>query len=232
MNTEQLEAAMRSSLQDFQLSRGERSVIRQLIDDGELSTHELSVCRSIAFRLASESIDAVRIPQVLEWLEDITKLLNRTSKPETSDINEAWFSPGDGCVQKIRSLLSQAKSSVDICVFTITDDRISESILEAHQRKIRIRIITDNDKSYDPGSDTDRLQSSGIPLLIDQTPYHMHHKFAIFDGTILVNGSYNWTRSAANQNEENIIVTSNRKLVSQFAEAFEKLWSDLSRPAS
>ena len=27
---------------------------------------------------------------------------------------------------------------------------------------------------------------------------HMHHKFAIFDGERLINGSYNWTRGAAN----------------------------------
>ncbi|MFN9718959.1 MAG: phospholipase D-like domain-containing protein [Planctomycetota bacterium] len=232
MNIEQLEAALRRSLDDFQLTRGERSAIRQLIDDGGLSPHELSVCRSAAFGLAREAMDAVRIPQVLEWLEDVTKLLSRTSKSDADEINEAWFSPGDRCVQKIRSLLSGAKKSVDICVFTITDDRISQSIIEAHQRHVVVRIITDNDKSLDPGSDTDRLQSSGVPLVIDQTEYHMHHKFAVFDGAILVNGSYNWTRSAATQNEENIIVTNNSRLVSEFSAAFEKLWQELSRPAS
>lgn len=232
MNAEQLEAALRSSLQDYQLTRGEKSAIRQLIDDGELTPHDLSLCRNAAFKLASEAIDAVRIPQVLEWLEDVTKLLQKPPKQDDSETNEVWFSPGEGCMQRIRSLLNRCKTTCDICVFTITDDRIASAILEAHRRGVSVRVITDNDKSYDPGSDADRLAEAGVPLRIDQTQYHMHHKFAIFDKSILVNGSYNWTRSAADQNEENIIVTSNRKLISEFSKAFESLWSSLSRPAS
>jgi phosphatidylserine/phosphatidylglycerophosphate/cardiolipin synthase-like enzyme len=231
MDAEQLESALRISLQDYQLTRGEKSAIRQLIDDGQLTPHELSVCRNAAFRLASEAIDAVKIPQVLEWLEDVTKLLQKPAQQETSEVNEAWFSPGDGCVQRIRSLLNQCRTSADICVFTITDDRIATALEEAHRRGIAIRIITDNDKSLDAGSDVERLADLGIPLRIDRTEYHMHHKFAIFDGSILLNGSYNWTRSAANQNEENIIVTSNRKLIGEFSKAFEQLWANLSLPA-
>jgi phosphatidylserine/phosphatidylglycerophosphate/cardiolipin synthase-like enzyme len=34
-----------------------------------------------------------------------------------------------------------------------------------------------------------------------------HHKFAIFDGKTLLNGSYDWTRSAFTKNEENVLVT-------------------------
>jgi cardiolipin hydrolase len=52
----------------------------------------------------------------------------------------------------------------------------------------------------------------------------MHHKFAIFDRTYLVTGSYNWTRSAASYNEENIVVSDDRRLVSAFSGTFEKLW--------
>lgn len=225
MNAEQLEDALRASLHDYQLSRGEKSAIRQMIDDGQLTPHDLSVCRNAAFKLASEAIDAVRIPQVLEWLEDVTKVLHKPAKQNESDADEAWFSPGEGCVQRIRSLLNQSKTSIDICIFTITDDRIAASILEAFRRGVAVRIITDNDKSYDPGSDASRLAEAGIPLRIDQTQYHMHHKFAIFDGSILLNGSYNWTRSAADQNEENIIVTSSRKLILEFSKVFESLWS-------
>ena len=52
----------------------------------------------------------------------------------------------------------------------------------------------------------------------------MHHKFAIADGMFLVTGSYNWTRSAAKYNEENIVVLDNQGLVKAFQEEFEKLW--------
>ena len=56
----------------------------------------------------------------------------------------------------------------------------------------------------------------------------MHHKFAVADNDLLLTGSYNWTRSAATENDENIIVTNNRKLVNSFQSKFDELWKRLS----
>ncbi|MCA9056002.1 MAG: endonuclease, partial [Planctomycetaceae bacterium] len=50
-----------------------------------------------------------------------------------------------------------ARETVDVCVFTITDDRITRAILDAHRRRVRIRILSDDDKSGDLGSDVERL---------------------------------------------------------------------------
>jgi phosphatidylserine/phosphatidylglycerophosphate/cardiolipin synthase-like enzyme len=55
-------------------------------------------------------------------------------------------------------------------------------------------------------------------------PAHMHHKFALFDGKRLMSGSFNWTRSASEQNEENLIVTPDQTLVAAFSARFEMLW--------
>jgi len=54
----------------------------------------------------------------------------------------------------------------------------------------------------------------------------MHHKFAVFDGVRLLNGSYNWTRSAA-CNEENLVLTGETKLVQTFAQHFAEMWAKL-----
>jgi phosphatidylserine/phosphatidylglycerophosphate/cardiolipin synthase-like enzyme len=55
----------------------------------------------------------------------------------------------------------------------------------------------------------------------------MHHKFAVLDGATLLNGSYNWTRSAGSFNEENLVVSSEPKLVQSFARHFEGMWTKL-----
>ena len=55
----------------------------------------------------------------------------------------------------------------------------------------------------------------------------MHHKFALFDGTVLLTGSYNWTRSAAAQNNENLIVTNDHRLATAFSSLFDRLWEEL-----
>jgi len=63
-----------------------------------------------------------------------------------------------------------------------------------------------------------------VPLRIDAGPYHMHHKFALFDERVLLNGSFNWTRSASDFNEENLLVTDQASLVADYRREFDKLW--------
>lgn len=124
-------------------------------------------------------------------------------------------------------MIASTRKTLDICVFTITDDRLTIAVMDAHRRGVQVRIITDNDKAADLGSDADRLRDCGVRLRIDRTQYHMHHKFAIFDRSLLLNGSYNWTRGAAEQNEENFLVLSHRPLITRYQEQFDALWDSL-----
>jgi len=144
-----------------------------------------------------------------------------------SETNNAYFSPGYACQQAIISALANAQQSIKICVFTISDDQITKAILEAHQRKIPILLLTDNEKLTDLGSDIKELAQAGLEIRTDNTRNHMHHKFAIIDNSTLITGSYNWTRSAALYNHENIIVTTNRTLVSDFLQQFDALWPNM-----
>ena len=44
---------------------------------------------------------------------------------------------------------------------------------------VQVRVISDDDKAMDAGSDIDRLER--IPRASIAPEHHMHHKFAIFD---------------------------------------------------
>ena len=141
--------------------------------------------------------------------------------------NKAYFSPGLECQQAIISAISGARHSIKICVFTISDDQITNAILATHQRKIPIMLLTDNEKLTDAGSDIRELALGGIEIRTDNTRYHMHHKFALIDNELLITGSYNWTRSAAMYNHENIIVSNSKELVNDFLQEFDKLWQEM-----
>jgi phosphatidylserine/phosphatidylglycerophosphate/cardiolipin synthase-like enzyme len=43
----------------------------------------------------------------------------------------------------------------------------------------------------------------------------------------LLTGSYNWTRSAARYNHENLVVTDQENLVQDFCREFDRLWQEL-----
>ena len=52
----------------------------------------------------------------------------------------------------------------------------------------------------------------------------MHHKFCVVDHRILATGSFNWTGAASSRNCENILVSSEPKLVSARSSATDE-WS-------
>lgn len=222
-----LEEVIRETLADFRLTRGEKRVISKLVSRIPDDEHQLAVARSFAFQLAKAELNDTKVIEVVDWLEDVLKALQPKHDSENSERSEALFSPEDPCVQRISQLFARARKSVDVCVFTITDNRIRDAIADCHRRNVSIRIISDNDKSTDLGSDIDQLERLGVPVRVDRTEFHMHHKYAIFDRNRLLTGSYNWTRSAALNNEENFIVTSDHGLVRQFRDSFEKLWRKL-----
>jgi phosphatidylserine/phosphatidylglycerophosphate/cardiolipin synthase-like enzyme len=227
MDNSEIRRRLERSLAERPLSRAERQALAgafAALDRDELRGE----ARRQAFALARSHWEDIPRDELFDWLEEVIKaLLRPAAPPAAADVAEAWFSPVQNCAGRIVQLLNGASRTLDICVFTITDDRIADAILAAHRRRVAVRVITDDDKAGDLGSDIERLGSSGIPLRVDRTEFHMHHKFAIFDGARVLTGSYNWTRGAARDNEENFVVTSDPKLVVAFGKTFEALWTRL-----
>merc|ERR1711924_532891 len=125
--------------------------------------------------------------------------------------------------------LDSTRVSCDVCVFTITDNRIARRLLDAHRyRAVRIRIITDKAQSEALGSDIGEFQAAGIEVRMNTTICHMHHKFCILDGRVLMNGSFNWTQGACENNCENIMITNDKGFVMPFCSQFERLWQEYS----
>jgi phosphatidylserine/phosphatidylglycerophosphate/cardiolipin synthase-like enzyme len=216
------------TLEDHRLSRGEKQVLQDAFVNASLDEQQLATCRHAAFELVRRAVSDGEVHKLLDWLQDVSRVLQQCAVRTAAGVeSEAYFSPGDNCPQRIVSLLDAAVKSVDICVFTITDDRISSAILAAQRRGIPVLIITDDEKIADPGSDIQRLQQAGIPVRVDRSMYHMHHKFALFDNAKLLTGSYNWTRGAAENNMENFLVTNERKLVARYATVFDGIWNKL-----
>jgi phosphatidylserine/phosphatidylglycerophosphate/cardiolipin synthase-like enzyme len=230
MDGERIRRALADTLEDHRLSRAERKALGEVLAEaGADSGSEpgRAALRRLAFEAARESLVDPEGLAALGWLEELMKLLHPEGRREDVQAAEAYFSPGDECPRRIIGLLAGARRSVEVCVFTITDDRISDAILQAHGRGVAVRVVTDNDKVDDEGSDARRIQAAGVPVRMDRTEYHMHHKFALFDGSAVLTGSYNWTRGASLYNDENFIVTGDPRLVSAFADRFERLWARL-----
>lgn len=160
-----------------------------------------------------------------EWLTILLeKILNSN---ETEPENNAYFSHHDDIREIAIKNLEGAKSDLKICMFTISDDPIAETIDACHDRGVNVRIITDDGKIFDKGSDIMPLSKKGINVRIDSDKSLMHHKFVIIDNAKLLTGSYNWTRTGADVNNENMLVTTNNKIVRAYKKEFQRLWQEM-----
>ena len=197
MDFDALDRSLRESAQDFALDAEEKQQLREL--GQTLDVGRVRFMRNRAFDMAREAMLATPAEtlDVLRWLEQVVKTLDAASE-SAPVVSSAYFSPGDSCLRRLSDLMRGCKTSLDICVFTIADDRLTEAILECHARGVQVRL--------------------------DDTPFHMHHKFALVDGRVLANGSFNWTRSATEKNDENLVVTDDANLLRVFGLQFEKLW--------
>lgn len=208
---------------DKKFSRAEkRAVTRLLEEDYLLNKSQRDFLRGRIFDIAREELQNHQDKTVIVWLETASKLLTDFYDHDSA----VYFSPGDRCQRVIIGELQQVLSSVDICVYTISDNYITDEILGCRERNVSVRIVTDDEKIDDSGSDIKTLSRAGIDVHVDNSPHYMHHKFAIFDNARVLTGSYNWTRGAAEHNQENILVTDNKQVVSTYKEEFARLWNN------
>jgi mitochondrial cardiolipin hydrolase len=214
---------LRQSIGDEVFSKDEKRSLKEMVSSTALTLDQLNFLRSKIYELANEKVTEKNYRFILEW----TKQANSALSPKPQERAEAFFSPGESCRAAIIQQIDRAVRELKICVFTISDDKITNAIVTAHRRGVHIKVITDNDKSLDLGSDIERLASGGILIKMDNTSDHMHHKFMVADEQMALTGSYNWTQSAARFNHENIMLTSEAGIIKSFLNEFDKLWGAL-----
>ena len=213
------------TFEDHKLSTAEKKALHEILGEKDLKFEQIGFLRNRIFEFARNELKSHTAIEVLKWVEQANKVLLKYQKQEHKP-DEVYFSPGEKCRQAITRFLREAKKTLDICVFTISDNQISDVILECHRNRIKVRVISDDDKTFDKGSDIFKLRRRGLPIKVDDTPNHMHHKFAIADGKAILTGSYNWTRSAAAYNHENILITYKPSVIKHYSGEFNRLWKE------
>lgn len=102
-------------------------------------------------------------------------------------------------------------------MYTITNSNLARVLYTLYTRGVDVRIITDDETTGAQGCDIQNLANAGVKVRNDNNlQARMHHKFIVIDDELLMNGSFNWTVSAVRYNNENVVVTSDSKQVTEF----------------
>jgi phosphatidylserine/phosphatidylglycerophosphate/cardiolipin synthase-like enzyme len=137
---------------------------------------------------------------------------------------EIAFSPDDGVLSRIIEQMRNAERSVEVLAYALTTDLVGETLFDLYQRGVSVRGVVETSQAQASGSETPRLRQAGMDIRLDGNPENMHHKVIILDGRTVILGSYNFTRSAEEKNDENILIVHNPALAAQFLIEFERIY--------
>ncbi|MBA7639767.1 hypothetical protein ES703_47427 [subsurface metagenome] len=88
----------------------------------------------------------------------------------------------------------------------------------------------DKGQSQGKSSKYKYLLDNGIAVIQDRHVGIMHNKIAIIDGRILFTGSYNWSKSAEERNQENLLeFIDEEEIIKIYQERLDYLWG-LNKP--
>lgn len=178
-----------------------------------------------AFLIAETKITGNENKQTIQGLQQLVRKLEEELYQPKPQFQDAFFFPNLNNVKKLAKYIAKAEKSIDLCIFSFSNDDLAREILNAHNRGVFVRIITDDEAMKNKGADTQRMADNGIPCRVDsEERYHMHNKFMIVDNKFLVTGSFNWTFQAGKSNQENIIVVDGKFYIDKYVEEFNSLW--------
>lgn len=139
-----------------------------------------------------------------------------------------YFSPQDNIINsKIIPLINKSTTSIYIPTFLITNKDLTNSLIEAKNRGVKIKIILDAANSNSVYSMHKKLRENGIDVKVENYAGKMHAKSIIIDNKYLIIGSMNFSKSGNTKNDENVIILTNPKLAEFYIKYFNELWNKI-----
>ena len=145
----------------------------------------------------------------------------------------------------LETRLAGVRQRIDLALFVFSGQNLADRLQELHRRGVSIRLLADpgfatrafsevldllavtlpdQDCRVEAGNRawSRPLEGVGTPQLASGDK--LHHKFAILDGRAVISGSFNWSPSAAFQNDETLLLIRSPLLARHFEAEMDRLW--------
>ncbi|MFN8575427.1 MAG: phospholipase D-like domain-containing protein [Candidatus Sericytochromatia bacterium] len=129
-------------------------------------------------------------------------------------------------------MVNEAKRSIDVAIFDMEEPNSCQSLIDAHNRGVKVRIVTDSDnlnekkKNSQPRKVIEDMKAAGIPIVDDRRNAFMHHKFAIIDEEIVITGSLNLSINSMYRDNNNAIRIRSKQLAQSYKAEFERMFTE------
>lgn len=129
--------------------------------------------------------------------------------------------------ESISQELQQAEQSIYLAVAWLTNPMLFNILVDKANDGVTVQLLASNDYiNKRSGIDFSALNidNSVAYLIGDGKDDLMHNKFCVIDHSVVITGSYNWSRKAEKNNHENIVITKDDfELADQFIAQFKQI---------
>ncbi len=133
----------------------------------------------------------------------------------------------DGIDEHLAAAINAADSTLDIAAFEFNNEVLTQAVLDAHERGLTVRIVTDNEHGLEDEEATlGDFIDAGIPVVDDDRSGLMHNKFMVIDSTVVWMGSMNYTVNGAYRNNNNVLVLRSPEAVDTYQAEFDEMFTD------
>jgi phosphatidylserine/phosphatidylglycerophosphate/cardiolipin synthase-like enzyme len=137
---------------------------------------------------------------------------------------ETYFSPDDHVISALAPLLDSAQTSIYFLAYSFTSNDLGNIVREKASAGLDIRGVMDDEQiRSNQGTEFDPFRQAGLNVLIDGIDGLMHHKVFVVDRKIVAFGSYNFSQSAEERNDENLLIVYNADIAEQFILEFQRV---------
>ncbi|MEO5776043.1 MAG: phospholipase D-like domain-containing protein [Flavobacterium sp.] len=143
----------------------------------------------------------------------------------------SYFSPSDGTNSKIISSINSANTDIDVATMVVTRSDVASALINKYNGGLtNTNIVVD---SQNPSGNQISTIQSGLAAnhaVVYSGSGIMHHKFMVVDNynsasdPLVLVGSHNWSSSAENKNDENILIVHDLNIANQYFQAFAYLY--------
>jgi cardiolipin synthase len=139
--------------------------------------------------------------------------------------------PGDAIRSAALALIEEARHSIVLEMFDLSDQLVLDSLTGARRRGVTVRVLLEPTQSQNVDAMAS-LKAAGAATRFF-TPVAtelLHAKLAIVDGASVLFGSCNWTRSGFSRNHELDLLVRDGALAATFRARADQDWTAMSAP--
>ncbi|MBA3541128.1 MAG: hypothetical protein H0T79_16065, partial [Deltaproteobacteria bacterium] len=142
---------------------------------------------------------------------------------------EATFAPSSEPIKMLKEEIARSRKTIDVLMHHLTFDDLVKELAKAAERGVKVRVIVNvADRAEHAGASWDRLLAAGATIRYKQSNGElfqlMHHKLAVIDDRVVVNGSGKWSGSGFFKNFENYVRYRDPRIARPYRELFDRLW--------